>query len=306
MIKNMNLKPLSLLFAGALLGIIGGLFREDIKPYLIYIIILVFILILFGSGFLSIIWHEYIIFRRNNREFFKYPIGILNDMSWDLDKDISSYTNITNKIWANEIDKYKSKAKIKLKLINCKKEFMRYIAIINPYGGVYPELDEQRYYSFNKIFEYVKEGGIFINVADIPGYYEFNLNIKRRLDTTPPVYDPSTYASGRPFAETPFMRRLGLQVLNVESNQNINHWDVQMENIILKIPISRVVKEEKNIKSIVSVKDNVTPFFNVTYGKGMFLMFLGSDGYLTDEKVRRFIINNIFDCIENKYNKINR
>ncbi len=34
--------------------------------------------------------------------------------------------------------------------------------------------------TLNKILEYVKEGGIFVNVADVPFFWAYNFNIKRR------------------------------------------------------------------------------------------------------------------------------
>jgi hypothetical protein len=34
----------------------------------------------------------------------------------------------------------------------------------------------------DEIFNYVKEGGIFLNISDIPGYWAYNKLLERRLD----------------------------------------------------------------------------------------------------------------------------
>ena len=76
-----------------------------------------------------------------------------------------------------------------------------------------------------KIFNYVEEGGVFINVADIPGYFAYNSPLGRKLDTTPPTYFMERRPDGkisisteRVFERTPFLEKLGLQVLNIENS----------------------------------------------------------------------------------------
>src|SRR5690606_23086965 len=60
-----------------------------------------------------------------------------------------------------------------------------YPIVINPYGGSYPEEDFESFASLDSIFEYVKNGGIFINIADIPFYYAHSGSHHRNIDTTP-------------------------------------------------------------------------------------------------------------------------
>lgn len=48
------------------------------------------------------------------------------------------------------------------------------LLIINPFGEAYPEEDPTNKTSFKEICDYVKNGGVFVNVAGIPFWYNHN------------------------------------------------------------------------------------------------------------------------------------
>ena len=216
-------------------------------------------------------------------------------MGWDLsNEEVYTWTEVSPKDWKKELEKFakNKRAKIKVKFINTNSNFNLYATIINPYGGVYPELDLKNFESMNKILSYVSEGGLFVNVADIPCYYAYNPLLKRRLDTTPQIYGVTTHnssvssASVRPFELTPLMEKLGLRVRNLE-NVISAPWGVEFEDkfkeIIADIKVSgidvhRGVVCEKNIKPIIKCKEymnyKVTPLFLAEYGNGKFLISL--------------------------------
>lgn len=321
--KNINFKPLSLLLAGALLGVLGGLVRECIKPFWIYLLIFSFLLILYGSGSTSILWNIYLRYRKNKRIIGKHLIGILNDIPWNVEyREISSWTNTSPNNWMKTINDY-AKAhnlNIKAKLVNIGKNLVlpHYIAILNPYGGVYPESDTKEFIgTLDKIFSYVKEGGLFINVADIPGYYLYNSLLKRRLDTTPTIYGPDLRPQ-KPFAETPFMKRLGLQILDTDQDDDLKKWKLKIDNDKeQEVKIQRVVIVEKNVKSIIETKTkryifvdpsqadrksysdfSFSSFFYIYYGNGKFLILLGSDNYLDNNDVKNWVIKIILDTVK--------
>ena len=47
----------------------------------------------------------------------------------------------------------------------------RYVAIINPFGEAYPELHREELITFKSIKEYIKSGGIFVNVGGLAFFY---------------------------------------------------------------------------------------------------------------------------------------
>jgi len=217
-------------------------------------------------------------------------------MGWDLENnEISSGTNISPREWKEEIEKLarENRVKIKVELSDIRKNFDSYFAILNPYGGVYPELDIRSSKTLDKILTYVSEGGLFVNVADIPGYFAYNPLLRRRLDATPPIYGINNTGGKisvhpiRPFELTPFMEKLGLQVLNIEGEPLFN-WDMEFEgefNSIVnkteddnKINVHRAVVCERNVKPIMKPKmlndKCVTPLFFVNYGNGKSLISL--------------------------------
>jgi len=168
-------KSLALLFAGALASVIGGLLIRPPFPnkYLYILCATVVILILYGSGAISKLWHSYNLRKRRGNKLIAPKVGILIDMGWDpKNKEIYSWIDISPEGWMKEIERRakKNKVKIKVELIDVGKNFDPYITILNPYGGVYPEGDVKNFETMNKILNYVNEGGLFVNVADILGY----------------------------------------------------------------------------------------------------------------------------------------
>lgn len=306
-------KSLALLFAGALVSIVGGLFfRPPVcDKYLWGLVAIVVILIFYGSGMISRMCHSYNLRARKGNCLVIPMVGILNDMGWDLEnKEIYSWTDISPKEWKKEIERRadEGKIRIKVKLINTKKNFDPYIIILNPYGGVYPERNLKNFETLNKIFNYVNEGGIFVNVADVPGYWVYNPLLKRMLDATPPIYGIDKTPGGeilikpiRPFQLTPFMEKLGLQVLNIE-NSELFGWDVEFKEkinrvVVVKeiggIKVHRVVVVERNVYPIMKPKKfgkiDVTPLFFVNYGEGRFLISLVFESYNRNSKIKEVL-----------------
>lgn len=282
-------RELALLFAGALASVIGTLLIKSPATNLTILLscLLVIILILYGAGIITIMNHKRNLFIRKISK----VVGIFSDMAWDSsNKEISAWTNISPDDWKNAIEEYArtNKAKIKVQLISTKNNFDRYTAILNPYGGVYPERNLKEHTTLNKIFDYVEHEGIFINVADIPGYWAYNPLLKRRLDATPQIYGTVedqlgriAFVPARLFELTPFMERLGLRVLNTENYSFLSKWSIENGPVInnqLEINVDRAAVVEKNVVPIIKPQkfnsSNVTPIFYTKYGDGKFLISL--------------------------------
>lgn len=215
-------------------------------------------------------------------------------MGWDQNnQEIAVWADISPQEWKNEIEKQaaENKIKIKVELINVKKRFDAYFAVLNPYGGVYPESDVPASTTLSKILTYVSERGLFVNVADIPGYWAYNQLLKRKLDATRPLYGIERTPEGRisiipvrPFELTPFMEKLGLRVINAEGTEFFN-WNAEVEGKfkglmkgIAEIKVHRAVICEKNVQQIIKHRSNgqlaLTPLFFAPYGGGNFLISL--------------------------------
>ncbi len=63
-------------------------------------------------------------------------------------------------------------------------------AIVNPYGGVYPEIDVRNLRNFHEIVNYVVEGGVFVNIADIPLWWAYDVRTRVRYSLVPPEIYP--------------------------------------------------------------------------------------------------------------------
>ena len=203
-------------------------------------------------------------------------------------------TGILPEEWKRMVERH---SRIKVRLINIKKNFNWYNAIINPYGAVYPESDLKSFDTLNKIFDYVLAGGLFVNVQDIFGYFAYNALLKpgRKLETPPPVYGIKYASDGsierlipaRPFERTPAMEMLGLRIINTENSPK-STWNIEFTDTFRKatgagkcgVTVRRAVIVEKNVESVVKPEklqsgEDITPLCFVNYGNdGKFLLSL--------------------------------
>ncbi len=281
-------KSLALLIAGALASVIGGLLLRPpvCDTYLWTLGTVVLILILYGSGAMSRMWHRYNLWMRKGNRLLAPKLGILNDMGWKDDHtQIASWTDISPKKWKEEIEKQAKEEKVRLKveLIDVAKNFGSYVAIVNPYGGVYPEHDVKTFRTLDRIFSYVNERGLFVNVADIPGYWAYSRLLDRRIDATPAIYDVNMNPV-RHFQLTPFMEKLRLTVVGTERSDLFN-WRAEFTQgvgelgEIGSIEVRRVAVVERNVEPIIEPKEldhqtKATPLFFAYYGEGKFLISL--------------------------------
>lgn len=328
------LRSLALLFAGALIGILGALITPFLNIYsIVACIVVIILLLLFGSGITSEILYKYNAFRRERT----LKIGILKDMGWDLENEqIYTWTNISPEEWKEAIERCarNNNIKVKVRLIESKENFDPYTAILNPYGGVYPERDLVNLVTLSKIFNNVKRKGIFVNVADIPGYFAYSSLLGRRIDTSlrgaPFIYEEQTF-DGRTFQIplrrlplfelTPFTEKLGLTIYKSEEwpifNWGVLEFEEGFENIfdagISNVDVHRVAlfEKDRNVEFIIKPREltlvpigkvKVTPFFSVKYGDGDFLILL-IFGNAQEERVQNELKEMLTKALLIKINK---
>jgi fumarate reductase subunit D len=282
------LRNLSLVLGATILSVFGPnmlrLFPEGSIGNLVLLVLAVFLL-LYGFGSIEKVLSETRIRFRNSR-FICPRVAILYGVSRDFSDEIPKvWSDISPEEWENEIQEV-SKAlgkKIKVKLIYSNDPFDSYNAILNPYGGNYPETSFDGFPVYNRILDYIRRGGLFVNVADIPTYWAYNPRLKRMLDRTPAVYGVAG-EEVRFFQCVPLMQELALRVRNIES-LGPPVWPMQMIERysdfgmdMTDVLASRAVIVEGNVESVIlPIKvgdDNMTPLLFCNYGDGRCLISL--------------------------------
>ena len=133
--------------------------------------------------------------------------------------------------------------------------------MINPYGGVYPEEDLSTLVSLDRVFDFVRTGGIYINIADIPFYYAFDKKLNRRIDTTPfskIVSAPSELQVQRLFIDTLLTTKLHCFVSSNDSEE--------AEGRVISMSSS-----ESNLFEELTEDKKFSPVVKIPYGKGYFM-----------------------------------
>ncbi|HEV8340695.1 MAG TPA: hypothetical protein VGR25_13730 [bacterium] len=209
--------------------------------------------------------------------------------------DTYSWTSISPEVWESlmKAEAAKLARRVVVERITVEAYFQSYCAILNPYGGVYPESDLAQFGTLGRVFDYVDTGGVFINVADVPGYYAYSKTLRRRLETTPVVFAPqptpgggSTLAPMYPYQLTPFLQRLGMRVVGVERTPLANVTAViggQFAHLVGAMQgtwlAHRVAFLERNLDSVIvpaaaGPGNLVSPLLYAKMGQGTFLLSL--------------------------------
>lgn len=243
-------KELALLLSGAFLAILVIPFEAHIPREINLLTVLLIMLTLYGIGLAD--WLTVFLFwalRKLSRKrklvgiFLPFPISNSNS-SW-VDVDIDSITSLLKQKLIN----YQIFNKLFL--------FRGQCIVVNPFGGVYPEEDVSFLSSLGAIFDFVRSGGVYINIADIPFYYAFDKKLNRRIDTTPLAGD---FSAVRSFFQTILTRKLHCFVLGM-----INLGEVE-----------RVIELSNSGSNLYSAayKDEqreFSPVLKIPFGKGYFI-----------------------------------
>ena len=309
----------SLLFAGALAGVIGSfLFAEHQKwlsehSGLLYAFILLVALLILGALPFRRMRAKFLLWRSKKEP---YTIGILNDMGWDEKRPYRQFatgTNITIEEWRDQLkkDAKKNKVKVKVSFVTVKGNLYRYSAILNPYGGVYPEEDLASAVVLSKIFDYVSKGGIFVNVADVPGFWAYSVKLERKSVAVPPIRTVKedsgsiSVSSISLVALAPFVQRLWLNVNPHEKEENILWKDPvrngteRFQQEIRNLKIHRIAVVERNVEPVLILADTrgadgseLTPLFFAAYDNGKFLIsliFQDSEENPNNQKIKEIL-----------------
>ncbi|MEK7154171.1 MAG: hypothetical protein AAB792_01300 [Patescibacteria group bacterium] len=275
MIYN-RFKEICLLVAGGFIGLLATLFAQEIEPIWYLVLISTVVLIFIGSGGWGLLRITYfnVARWRNDR---KKRMGIFSP--YEIDANTSSWVNVSRRQIQSCLDKNRTP----YKLLSDDNTFRKFGVIMNPFGGGYPENDVSELETVNKIFEYVKTGGTFINIADVPFYYAYDRNLNRKVDTTPLA---GNFSVNRPFLYSLLTKKLRVFVLNSE----------KMNNGTKRI-ISLTEGANNFYSSIIPVEDsNFSPYIAMPYGRGHFV-FSTFEINIDNINSLKGIISNAFSLI---------
>lgn len=248
-----SFKESLLVLAGTLVGVLATNYSTRLfeNLWLIYGLIIAFIFI--GSG----------LFDRFGR-FIKKLIKAINQKRRRY-AILSSYELIENhnsswvKIKLTNLYTLFREKNIKIKKIDKISSCEYYPIVINPYGGSYPEENFEFFSSLNNIFKYVKGGGIFINIADIPFYYAYSKSHQRNIDTTPFA---GSFRNDRSFFDTIITKKLAIYVLNSEGfSTNAKR------SFVLNQSVDNLYDDAITIPAY----GDSSPVISVKYGLGLFI-----------------------------------
>lgn len=307
-------QDVALLVAGALISAMVGSFfqRRGDDGLLVPLGVVTLVLIVYGSGIVPRLVRVLNRWRGAGRWPFPPSIGILRDMGWNLHNDqIFTWTDVSPEAWRDLLQVYlrERRRQAPIDFITTQSAFERYTVVVNPYGGVYLESDLETQQVQQRIFDYVAQGGRFVNVADVPGYWAYSPTLRRRLETTPPVHHIENTPGGgitvhalRPYALTPFLRRLGLRILGVEGSP-LASWSIRLPGQAQpqQVVAHRVAIVEREVRSLVtamrvtiaSVPEEVSPMFLVEFGRGQFIICLIPHNLLQNVGVRELLAEEI-------------
>jgi len=282
-------RSLALLFAGTLIGFIPSVLalavQFQVQALLVLIVITcAVVLILYGVGIIENTVHQH---RLRDRWRAPVKIGVLNDMGWNSeDTQTRAWTDVPPMDWCSAIQSQAGSLGLEVELTNVRSQFDSYAALVNPYGGVYPEDDLKEFSTLSKIVTFVREGGLFVNVADIPSFWAYNSTLHRRLVSAETIFgevqDGSTVRllQYKPPDLSPLLKQLGLHVFFTKPEQ------LNLQKILGKasyVTYRRTIIIAPNIEPCIDpirlpddegTPVDTAPIFTVHYGDGDFLISL--------------------------------
>ncbi len=247
-------KQTLLVLAGSIIGVLAVDFQTIFFDHWELISVVVLILIVVGSGLFDKFGYLVMLLSNKiNRKIRRYAILAPFEI---VENENSSWVSIS----INDFIELFRKNNIRVKKILNTSSLDKYPLVINPYGGSYPESNFHGLDSFNKILDFVKRGGIFVNVADIPFYYAYSKLHLRNIDTTPFA---GSFRLDRSFFETLLTQKLALIVLNVEQIGSSSTKRV----FILNQSTNNLSGEIINVSGY----GDGSPFVALSYGLGFFV-----------------------------------
>lgn len=215
-------------------------------------------------------------------------IGIFNDIEWTEDNDVNhSWNNIKPDVWMKKYKQELKDSRVSVEFVNVNSNFYDFDILLNPYGGVYKDFDLDKRPVLERILDFAKTGGTFINVSDTPFYYTFREELGYRVESRiQGIY------LGHPFPGqiTPLTNELNFyctqHIVGEVEEKFTSDYDYLEQSSKPKIKMRRFAPINAGIKSIYEPykyqNQDYSSLFFTGYGNGQFLISL-LPFYLSDE-----------------------
>lgn len=284
-------------------------------PIVISSFLLAILLVALGTNNFEILYKRLLIFFRRSRKGKNLKFGIFHDIPWCDNELLHTWTNISPSEWKTSLDNLFKNRKIKCTtdLINTGEILHKYDVVVNPYGGVYKETDVKNLKELDKIFQFVEQGGIYINVSDIPGYYHYFGSINRAPQSKNYGGLEEIKHKGilinRAFVVTPFLERLGMRAYFIADTLSEDRYASRYKNLESKssndFVLQRIFRQETNVEGVLLLQDypDHTPWCTVTYGKGCFIFSMVSLSHEENLGFRTKFVERIVQMIEKEINE---
>lgn len=265
------LKQICLLTIGAVISVIAVKFSFSLIMWAVTIISLAVIYFALDYVPIFINWIKYYI--RNRLR----VVAIL--APHDVDDETAGWVHISMRQITSELNKIG----YRIAVINETSKIFSYSFVINPYGSKYLEEDLENFTNLEAIKRYIINGGIFLNIADIPFYYAYSSQLKKSIDTTPLL---NSLSGLRLFNDSLLTRKFFVKVFNSESYEyKLEHQDVKRtfvlsENVQNMIDKDYIVHElgdeifDQNGEAIgrQKIPNKTSPFVAIALGRGYLIV----------------------------------
>ncbi len=224
---------------------------------------------------ISIWWRK----KRKNQ----IKVGILYGIPWKDGKDNDTYhswTDIKPETWKERFEDNQD-VSLRVDYVDFFEELDLYDIVLNPYGGVYKDKDLDKRPVLQKVLNYVKNGGIFINSNDTPFYYTYREELKSRTESKVYGFLLPEF-NGTPAQITPLLKELNIYCTQHIQRQHIDEFftdefkDLEKEekpNIKLLSRFSKnTIQGFNGFRSVLKTdEEGYSPLFFYNYGNGSFL-----------------------------------
>jgi len=237
---------------------------------------------------------------KHERRWFLEPprIGIMADLGWDQNNPgkVATYTTIGPQQWQKAIRQSLERCgldvAVELLSVQSKLGFHKYLLVLNPYGGVYPEHDLEQHSTFSAILEYTRAGGIFANVGDVPFFWAYSPSERRPKRCVGGVqYFKLQDGRHRQRMYTPLLDRLQVPMYAVEERpwnlEFADEYGIKLDaslsvqvNRVMQVGLETgigggliarpVIKARTDIPTLEGIQ--MSPFCRVDYGCGEFIV----------------------------------
>jgi hypothetical protein len=175
---------------------------------------------------------------------FKNPkIGVLSptEVSDEEIKDLLRSTAYTPELWLNDLRSESFEAE-KTSDLNLKGDFS---IIFNPFGELYLENDTTNLKTFQKVKEYVRKGGVFVNTAGLAFFYMWNPKTKIEGLTGPMLKTYSGSAVTKQKSSSTYESAIALQPIVIPDGSSlIDTWLYENFGVRTTLGDERLLKAE--------------------------------------------------------------